>query len=407
MWKRWIAGITLVAAAAMPATARDSWVASWASAQMVPQGDQVVPTLDFKNSTLRQLVRVSLGGRELRVRLSNAFGREPLTINGASVGVAVDPASPKLRPGTSRPLRFGGATAITIPAGAEFVSDPVALPVAALTTLAVSIHFRDHPSVVTSHPGSRATSYIGKGDQLASVDFSSAATVDHWYQLTGVDVLATSRGAAIALLGDSITDGFGVKPNTNARWSDTLIRRLQASPRTRHLSVLNLGIGGNRILLDGLGPNAVARFERDVLMRDGVKYLLILEGVNDLGTLTRDAPVSAEEHRAFVRRLLTGYAQIVARARDKGIKVIGATILPYGASAYYHPTAANEADRQAINAWIRAQGNVDAVVDFDAVTRDPARPERMRKELDSGDGLHPSLDGYRLMGEAVPLSLFR
>jgi lysophospholipase L1-like esterase len=231
-------------------------------------------------------------------------------------------------------------------------------------------------------------------------------TADRWYLISGIDVVPTEKAAAIAVLGDSITDGYGVKPNTNSRWTDFLIPRLQASPKTRNLSVLNLGIGGNRVLLDGSGPNALARFERDVLMRDGVRYLVILEGVNDLGTLTREAPVSAAEHRALVERFLVGYSQMVARARNRGIKVIGATILPYGGSAYYHPDGQNEADRQSINAWIRKPGNVDAVLDFDAMMRDPARPRFLRKDVDSGDGLHPSIHGYRLMGGAVPLSLF-
>lgn len=382
------------------------WVTSWASAQTIPVGDQLLPEKSLDDATLRQLARPSLGGRRLRVRLSNAFGKEPLKIGGASVAVAANPASSAILPATSRPLTFSGASEFTIPAGAEYVSDPVDLPVKALTTLAVSLHLPQHPPLVTGHPGSRATSYIAKGKQLMASEFINPVTADRWYLLSGVDVVPAARSAAIAVMGDSITDGYGVKPNTNSRWTDYLIPRLQASPRTRNLALLNLGIGGNRVLLDGSGPNALARFERDVLMRDGVKYLIILEGVNDLGTLTREAPVSAEEHRAFVKRFLTGYAQMVARARNRGIKVIGGTILPYGASEYYHPDAQNEADRQAINAWIRTPGNVDAVMDFDALMRDPAKPMFMRKDVDSGDGLHPSMHGYRVMGEAVPLSLF-
>jgi lysophospholipase L1-like esterase len=229
--------------------------------------------------------------------------------------------------------------------------------------------------------------------------------MDRWYFIAELDVEPARPAAAIAVLGDSITDGHGVVSNTDTRWTDTLAERLHESPATRSLSVLNLGIGGNRMLEDGLGPNAVARFARDVLARSGVRYLIILEGVNDLGVLTRDAPVSPETHQALVRRMIAAYAQIAARARDCGIKVIAATILPDGASGYYHPNAANEADRQAVNAWLRAPGHFDAVIDFDALMRDSAHPQRMRKELDS-DGLHPSAAGYRLMGEFVPLSLF-
>jgi len=408
MMKRLFAALGLLAlAAASPATIKSQpWVASWASAQMVPVNDQVMPDDTLDDATIRQLVRTSLGGNAIRVRLSNAFGKEPLRIDGASVAVAADPASSRIVAGSASPLTFGGAPSITIPAGAEYVSDPVAIRVPALTTLAISIHFPDQASVMTGHPGSRATSYVAKGNQLVAAELAAPKTFDRWVHISSVDVVPLAHSAAIAVLGDSITDGYGVKPNTNSRWTDFLIPRLQASPRHRNLSVLNLGIGGNRILNDGLGPNGVARFERDVLMRDGVRYLMIFEGVNDLGTLTRDAPVSAAEHTAFVRRFLTAYAQIVSRARDRSIKVIGATIMPYGGSAYYHPDASNEADRQAINAWIRTPGNVDAVMDFDALTRDPARPSFMKKELDSGDGLHPSIEGYRVMGQAVPLSLF-
>jgi lysophospholipase L1-like esterase len=391
---------------ATPAKPSPQWVSSWAAAQTIPVGDQLLPDKSLDDATLRQLVRVSLGGTRLRVRLSNVFGKEPLEIGGASVAIAEGVASSRLKPGTSRGLTFSGASRFSIPAGAEYVSDPVSLPVTPLTTLAVSIHLPRHPPLVTGHPGSRATSYIGKGNQLLAAEFANPLTADRWYLLSGVDVVPVRKSAAIAVLGDSITDGYGVKPNTNSRWTDFLIPRLQASPRTRNLAVLNLGIGGNRVLLDGSGPNALARFERDVLMRDEVEYLVILEGVNDLGTLTREAPVSAEEHRAFVQRFLVGYAQMVARARNRGIKVIGGTILPYGASGYYHPDARNEADRQEINAWIRKPGNVDAVIDFDAIMRDPARPMFLRKDVDSGDGLHPSVYGYRVMGEAVPLSLF-
>jgi lysophospholipase L1-like esterase len=401
-----LALLALISFSAAAPAQQQPWVTSWASAQTVPVGDQLLPDRALDDATLRQLVRVSLGGTLLRVRLSNAFGKEPLKVGGASVAVAADPASSAILPASSRPLTFSGASEFSIPAGAEYVSDPVDLPVKALTTLAISVHLPEHPPLVTGHPGSRATSYIAKGKQLATAQFANPVTADRWYLLSGLDVVPVAKSAAIAVIGDSITDGYGVKPNTNSRWTDYLIPRLQAAPQTRNLALLNLGIGGNRFLLDGSGPNALARFERDVLMRDGVKYLIILEGVNDLGTLTREAPVSAEEHRAFVKRFLIGYAQMVARARNRGIKVIGGTILPYGASEYYHPDAQNEADRQAINAWIRTPGNVDAVIDFDALMRDPERPMFMRKDVDSGDGLHPSMHGYRVMGEAVPPSLF-
>jgi len=390
---------------ASPSIARHQWVGSWASAQMLVDPKDALPA-SATDITLRQLIRTSIGGSRIRLRVSNAFGRTPLTIASVNIARAASPGSSRIVAATDRPVTFAGARTITIPEGAEYVSDPLDFTVAGLTTLAVSMHVTDLPKLETGHPGSRATSYFVRGDQRSAPELSGAVTTDHWYFVTGLDVDPGRPAKAIAVLGDSITDGHGVASNTDTRWPDYLAARLQASPATRAVGVLNLGIGGNRVLEDGLGPNAIARFDRDVLARSGVRYLVILEGVNDLGVLTRDAPTSPAAHRALVQRMLSAYAQIVARAHDRGIKVIAGTIMPYGASGYYHPTAANEIDRAAINAWLRAPGHADAVIDFDAIMRDPKHPERLRKDLDSGDGLHPSAAGYRLMGYSVPLSLF-
>ena len=235
----------------------------------------------------------------------------------------------------------------------------------------------------------------------------AAKRVEHWFQVSGVDVLAPAQAAAIVTLGDSITDGHGATTDGNDRWPDMLARHLHSDKKLATMSVLNEGIGGNRLLLDGLGPNVLARFDRDVLAQPGVKFLIVLEGVNDLGTLTRDHDVSSEEHATLVRRILSAYEQIALRAHVHGIRVIGATILPYEGSDYYHPGPANEADRQAINQWIRSTKDFDAVVDFDALTRDPAHPGRLLPAFDSGDHLHPSPAGYKAMGEAIPLSMFQ
>jgi lysophospholipase L1-like esterase len=381
------------------------WTGSWAASQMVADGKNALPPEDFRDATLRQVVRLSRGGDKVRVRLSNAFGTQPLTITAAQVALSAAADSPRIDAASSRPLTFSGHAAVTIPAGADYWSDPVALKAAPLASLAISLRYAAAPNVQTSHPGSRATSYILAGDHVADPDLPGARTADHWFQIAGVEVVSTKAGA-IVVLGDSITDGYGVPANTNQRWTDGLAQRLQASPKTRSLGVLNQGIGGNRVLQDGLGPNAMARFERDVLSQAGVTHLVLLEGVNDLGVLTRDQPVDAETHAALVANVTGAYRQMIDRAHARGIKVIGATILPYSGSAYYHPGPESEADRQAINAWIRAPGNFDAVIDFDQAMRDPARPAYMLKSLDSGDGLHPSMAGYKAMAEAVPLSLF-
>jgi lysophospholipase L1-like esterase len=397
-----IALVCLSLLAASPAPALP-WVATWATAQQELEPGNALPAGSLNDATLRQLVRASIGGARIRVRISNAFGRAPLTIDDVHVARAVAAGSPRTDARTDHAVTFSGAREVTIPAGAEYVSDPVAMPVQPLETLAVSIHVPSQPPVQTGHPGSRATSYVARGDRSAVADLPGATTVEHWYFLSEVDVEPARPATAVAVLGDSITDGHGVVTNGNGRWTDFLADRLRSA--RRNVAVLNVGIGGNRVLQDGLGPNAAARFARDVLRRPGVKYLIVLEGVNDLGTLTRDHPVSAEEHRALVTHIVAAYAQMIGQAHEHGIKAIGATILPYGGSGYYHPDAANEADRQAINAWIRARGHFDAVVDFDKLMRDPKLPERLRSDYDS-DGLHPSDKGYRAMGDAVPLALF-
>ena len=295
---------------------------------------------------------------------------------------------------------------MTIPAGAEFISDPVNYAIGPLGDLAVSIHFDIPPAQQTGNPGSRATSYLVHGDLVAAANLPGAKKIEHWYQLASVDVLGAPGAASIVALGDSITDGHGATTNGNDRWTDVLARRLQDRAATRTVGVLNQGIGGNHLLSDGLGPNALARFDRDVLAQPGVGYLIVLEGVNDLGGLARKGEVTAAEHAALVREILAAYEQLVTRARTHSIKVIGGTILPYVGSDYYHPAAANEADREAVNQWIRTTGHFDAVIDFDAITRDPAHLDRLLPEFDSGDHLHPSPAGYAAMARAIPLFLF-
>lgn len=401
---RWLALFLLLGAAA-EASPGELWVAAWGAAQQVPEPQNALPAEDLTDATLRQVVRIQVPGRRLRVRFSNAFGSAPLRIDAATIARSADLATSRVDGTTLRTLRFGGAAAVTIPAGADYWSDPVELAVSAGADLAVSIHLPEAPMQQTGHPGSRATSYTLRGDHTADAELAGAKTVVHWYQLAGVEVVSP-RGSAVVVLGDSITDGFGVQPDTNRRWTDGLQLRLRAAPGLEGMAVLNAGIGGNHLLTDGLGPNALARFDRDVLTPPGVTHLIVFEGVNDLGGLTREAPASAEAHAALVRNMIDAYRQMVARARAHGIKVIGATITPYGASAYYHPDARNEADRQAVNAWIRAPGNFDGVIDFDAAVRDPAQPARLRKDYDN-DGLHPSIAGYQAMAAAVPLDLLK
>jgi lysophospholipase L1-like esterase len=383
------------------------WVGSWAASQQVPEAANLLDPELMRDATLREVVHLSVGGAQLRVRVSNAFGTQPLHLTAVHVARPVSAAGAAIDPASDTAVMFNGAADVTIPAGAEYVSDAVTFSAAALSSLAISIHYDEPPMGETGHPGSRATSYVVHGDAVSAANLPDAKTVEHWYQISGVDVVGADKSAAVVTLGDSITDGHGATTNENDRWPDVLAVRMQAEKSTRMMGVLNHGIGGNRLLLDGLGPNALARFDRDVIAQTAVKCVIVLEGVNDLGTLTRDHDASDEAHKDLVRRIEGAYAQMIVRAHAHGIRVIGTTILPYGGSKYYHPGAESEADRQAINAWIRDPGHFDGIVDFDQLTRDPAHPDRLLPAYDSGDGLHPGPAGYKAMGEAIPLSLFK
>lgn len=386
--------------------AQMNWVGSWAASQQIPEPQNSLAPDDLRDATLRQIVHLSVGGAALRVRVSNAFGAAPLHIASAHIARPISPASANIDTATDKALTFSGSSEVTVPAGAEYFSDPLDLPVAALSSLAVTLHLDSPPAGQTGHPGSRATSYLVHGDLVSGADLPNAKKVDHWYQVSGVDVVAPGTSASIVALGDSITDGHGATTNGNDRWTDILAERLQASPNTRALGVLNEGIGGNHLLTDGLGPNALARFDRDVLAQTGVRYIILLEGVNDLGGLARNGDVPPAEHSTLVHRILDSYGQIIAQAHAHGIKVLGATILPYTGSDYYHPGPTSEADRQEINQWIRTPGHFDAIVDFDKTMRDPSHPERLLPSYDCGDHLHPSPAGYRAMANSIPISLF-
>ena len=391
---------------AQPAITSQTWVGTWAASQQIPEPQNALPPADLNDVTIRQIFHLSIGGSTLRVHLSNVFGTEPLHLLSVHIARPLSASSSTIDPASDRALSFAGSEDITVPAGAEYISDPIDYPVAALSNLAVTFYLAVSPTQQTGHPGSRATSYYIHGDLVSAKDLPGAQQADHWYQISAIDVLASPNSAAIVVLGDSITDGHASTTNGNDRWTDVLAGRLQASSVGRNIAVLNEGIGGNHLLTDGLGPNALARFDRDVLSQTGVRWLIVFEGVNDLGGLTRDGEVSPAEHALLVHRILSAYQQMILRAHAHGIRVIGATITPYTGSDYYHPGPRSEADRQAINQWIRTPGNFDAVLDFDKIVRDPNHVDRLRSVYDCGDHLHPSPAGYRAMGEAVPLSLF-
>lgn len=381
------------------------WVGSWAASQQIPETPNAVPAESLENATLRQIVHLSIGGSKIRVRISNVFGTSPLHCMALHVARPFSPATSRILPGSDHALTFNGSSEVRIPPGAEYLSDPLDYAIPAESDLAVSMYMEAMPGQETSHPGSRATSWLAHGSLASAIDLPNAQTVEHWYFLSGVDVDAPTDASAIVVLGDSITDGHASTTNGNDRWTDDLARRL-LSGRGAEISVLNEGIGGNRLLADGLGPNALARLNRDVFSQSGVRYLIVLEGVNDLGTLTRDGPAADAAHSELVRQIIDSYLQIITQAHSHGLKVIGGTIMPFAGSSYYHPGSATEADRQSVNAWIRAPGHFDAVVDFDRAMADLAHPNHLRADYDCGDHLHPSPAGYNAMANVIPLSLF-
>lgn len=388
------------------------WRAAWGSAQlaMEPLPVASAPSAAWqeplRDVSLRQVVRVTAAGDAVRVRVSNLLGRSPLVLGGASVALIDVPAAgfdgvPQARPETLRALRFGGYAELTLAPGAEVWSDAVDLAVPRQAELLVDLHVQQGAAPATAHPGSRIRSWAAPGSRLGHPAWPGATPRIGWWHLAALDVRGRTPVPVLVAIGDSITDGYGVPPGTYQRWPDLLAQRLGSVHRPA--SVINTGIGGNRLLRDGLGPSVLSRFERDALARSGASHAVLLIGVNDLGVLRRYGQDSASARAAMLQDLQQALLALAQQARERGVCLAVSTVLPYGSSGYYKPGADNEADRRALNAWIRGPAGFDAVIDFDQLTRDPAQPERLRADLDSGDGLHPSMAGYRAMAEAFPL----
>ncbi|MFE2728580.1 RICIN domain-containing protein [Kitasatospora sp. NPDC059327] len=347
-----------------------------------------------QDRTYRLIVRTSTGGSAVRIRLSNAFGTQPVTFGDVRMGLRSSGAA--VASGSNRPLTFGGATSVTVPAGGTLYSDPLGITVGAGSDLAVSLYVQRASGTVTGHDAAMQTSYVAPQGNHAGGEAGAAftQTVTSWFYLDAVVADAPAGTGAVAALGDSITDGWYSTRNANRRWPDVLAARLQSAPGNLVKGVANEGIVGNRVLQDGRGESAVKRLRRDVLSQRGLRTVILLEGVNDI---LNNVPSSQD--------LIDGYRDIVGRAHTAGVCVVGATILPFGGWNTW--TAAGEQIRQEANAFIRNGGLFDAVVDFDAVVRDPAQPSRMLPAYDSGDRLHPSDAGMRAMGEAVNLDSLR
>jgi len=400
--------VLLALAGAFGLGAADHWVATWApspSPQMVTEEQMRTARLVFDHQTLRQIVHTSLGGDQIRVRLSNAFGKQKVHLG--AVHLALRGTGASIVAGSDRVVKFSGRTSVTIPADAMVLSDPIALKVPAGADLAVSVYVPQLSVGAGIHYAAQQTNYVAAGDLTGASAMPGAETIASWVFLGGVDVLAPETSYAVVAFGDSITDGARSTMDANRRWPDVLAARL----RSRKIAVVDAGIGGNRILHDAspsnirFGVNALARFDRDVLMQPGVKYVLILEGINDLGHAGTSAPLS---ETVTAEDLIAGMKQMIERAHVRGVKAIGATILPFEGTVFAgYFSAEKEVKRKAVNEWIRTGGAFDGVVDFDRTMRDPAHPDRILPAYDGGDRLHPGDAGYKAMGESVDLRLFR
>jgi len=389
-----LALVGLIKGAAAADAAEERWVGTWAAAQQLVEPHNMPPSPGLANNTLRQVVRVSIGGEKIRLKLSNEYGNGPLEIKAVHLAQAA--GAHRIKPGTGLIITFNGEQAVTIPPGTTVVSDPLAYSLPPLTTMAITIHFGSVPTALTGHPGSRTTSYISVDSAVDPEWMAAPVPTEHWYVIAGIDVAADNlHAAAVVAIGDSITDGRGSTTDRHNRWPDILAERLQADEATAHVGVLNQGIGGNAVLAGGLGPTVFKRFKRDVLDQPGVRYAILLAGVNDIGS---------SSSTAIAVNLISVYQHFVEQAHERGILVYGGTILPFGGSHYYTPV--REQARQMVNEWMRTSGVFDAVIDFDLALRDPANPERLLAIYDTGDHLHPSAAGYKRMGEFIDLSLF-
>jgi lysophospholipase L1-like esterase len=358
-----------------------------------------VPPITFNDQTLRQIVRTSIGGDRIRVVFSNAFGTAPLPVGAAHV--ALREKDSKVVATSGRPLTFNGSTSTTIAAGAVLLSDPVDLTVPPFGELAIDLYLpgdvQATVSTLTTHAGALQTNYVSPaGNHTGTVDMPVMTTTAAWFFLARVEVLAPREAGALVAFGDSITDGTRSTPNTNNRWPDHFAKRL-ASQNLR-MGVMNLGIAGNRVLGDGAGVSALARFDRDVLVQPGVTHVVLLESINDIGLARANPSPTVDD-------LIAGHKQLIERAHARGLKIYGATLTPFEGAAYW--TKEGEAKRQAVNEWIRTGKAYDGVVDFDAAVRDPNSPTKLRQEFNPGDNLHMNDAGYEAMANAIDLALFR
>lgn len=378
------------------ASAKKHWVATWATAEQVVEPHNCPPAPGLGNNSIRQIVQTSISGKEVRVKFSNEFSQGPVTINAAEIArAATAGSSSDIIAGTEVSLTFGGKKSVTIEPGKLVTSDPVKFPMGTRENVAITMHLGEASSTsVTGHPGSRTDSYLIEGQ---GSDFTNAVKTAHWYIINAIEIKAEKKARAIVVLGNSITDGRGSTTNEQNRWTDNLSRRLLANKKTKRVSVLNMGLGGNCILNGGLGPTGKSRYPRDLFQQEGVKYIILFEGVNDLGGYG-DATTKAKQ-------IIEVYKQIIEEAHQRGILVYGAPVMQFKGNNYYSEN--HEAGRQQLNQWIRNGGYFDGVIDFDAAMGNPDDPAQLNpKYLFENDYLHPNAEGYVQMGNCIDLKLF-
>lgn len=396
-----LGALLALAAALLPAQtpAEPHWVSAWTAAP-----DSEGPPL--KAQTIRQIIRPSVAGSGLRIRLSNLFGKAPLTLG--PVHVALPATGSATQPGSDHALTFSGKPTITIPVGGSALSDPIHMKVAALRELAITLYLPADVPASTIHSFGNRTAYLSRtGDATAAPSFPPGDTDDSRYFLTDVDVIANPRATALVAFGDSITDGVGSKLDSYGRWPDALTARLQSDPTTASIAVINAGIAGNRILNDGVdpfvGPSGLSRFDRDALDKPGLRWVLLLAGSNDISAADM---LPSPKDQVSAHQIIEGMKLLIARAHAKGLKILGATLLPKaGVGKPFVHTATGAAKRVAVNAWIRSSGAFDAVVDFERAMGDPQHPDRLLPAYDSGDHLHPNEAGYKAMAKLIDLRL--
>ena len=376
---------------------KENWVTTWATAPQLVEPNNLPPDPGLTNNTIRQIVRVSLGGNAVRLRLSNKYSQDSLIVNAVSIAVSTDSCNVKSASITE--LSFTGKKGFAIAPGTDIYSDAVKFELTPNSLLSITLFYGKIMQSVTGHPGSRTTSYIVPGNQTGVAEFTNQVKTDHWYSIYNLDVQTEKPSYAVAIMGNSITDGRGSGTNKQNRWPDILSQRLLANESTKNISVLNFGIGGNCVVRGGLGPTAVDRFDYNVLNQKGVKWLIILEGVNDLG-----GTKTPEDAAARAKELIEAYQVMIDKAHQNNIKVYGATILPFATSFYDKPFRIDA--WKAVNEWIRNSGKFDAVIDF-ARYMESVVPDVIMADMHDGDLLHPNEAGYKRMGEFVDLRLFK